>query len=230
MKNGLPTFTLVLLLAAALEAAPRLPYADAVRRAADRHGVEEALIRAVIQAESAFDPQAVSHKGAQGLMQLLVPTARQYAPGVSGRRLRRDPALNIDIGTRHLKTLQRQVDQRYPHLRGFERLRLVAAAYNAGWGRVLAAGGRVPAIAETRTYVRRVEANYRLYGGRQRDLPARPAATAQAPRPNPATERLKLWFGLGVLLALQALAGATHLLALSQPAHRAIPPFPGRSS
>ncbi|HCQ01567.1 MAG TPA: lytic transglycosylase domain-containing protein, partial [Candidatus Latescibacteria bacterium] len=65
------------------------------------------------------------------------------------------PDINIDIGTRHLKDLDRQVRQHYPRVQGLDRVNLIAAAYNAGWGRIVRAGGHVPPIWETRGYVRR---------------------------------------------------------------------------
>lgn len=116
-------------------------YDDLLRDACDRFGVDFALAKAIIRAESAFDPFAVSAKGAQGLMQLMPETARMQGVAHVFR-----PADNIEGGVRHL----RQLLDRY---RG--NVVLAVAAYNAGGGRVDAAGG-IPAIAETREYVRRV--------------------------------------------------------------------------
>lgn len=141
------------------------PYQHYVEESADRHRVEPALIRAVMHAESAYDQYALSHKGAIGLMQLMITTAREYEPWVARFQLQEEPDVNIDIGTRHLKDLDRQVRRRYPHVEGLDRIKLVAAAYNAGWGRVVRAGGRVPPIWETRGYVRRVSRYYQSYGG-----------------------------------------------------------------
>lgn len=200
-----------LLVAAQVLARAEYPYADQVRRAAQRYGVEEALVRAVIQAESSFDPRALSHKGAAGLMQLMVPTARQYEPRATASLLRRDPGLNVDIGTRHLRTLDRQVRRRYPAADAETRRRLVAAAYNAGWSRVVAAGGRVPAIAETRAYVGRVERFYRSYGGKAVVDGPGPAALPAIDRRR---EGLKLAGGLGGLLALQGVWGWGRLAAM----------------
>ena len=93
------------------------------------------------------------------------------------------------------------------HLHQLEQ-HLVAAAYNAGWSRVVAAGGRVPAIEETRTYVGRVERFYRAYGG------AAPARPAPLPALDRRRERYKLAGGLGGLLALQGLWGWGRLAAM----------------
>ena len=120
------------------------------RAAAKRSGIDEAWLRAFAHAESAFDPRAVSPKGAQGVMQLMPQVSREY--GIS------DPfssAQSIDCAARHLKSLMR----RY---RGD--MALVAAAYNAGAGAVDRFGG-VPPYAETRAYVDKVQALYALYQG-----------------------------------------------------------------
>jgi soluble lytic murein transglycosylase-like protein len=115
---------------------------DIARAAARKHGVDPALVRAIIAVESCGDPDAVSPKGAQGLMQLLPSTARLY-----GCRNLKDPRANVDAGAQHLAKL-------------FERLGddvdLVVAAYNAGEGAVAKAGG-VPRYRETRNYVRDVK-------------------------------------------------------------------------
>jgi soluble lytic murein transglycosylase-like protein len=114
-----------------------------VGSAARAHAVSAKLIAAVIQTESHGDPTAVSHAGAQGIMQLMPGTSLQY--GVVNPF---DPAQNIEGGTRFLHDLLR----RY---RG--NVRLALAAYNAGPGAVDAAHG-IPHFAETRAYVARVVA------------------------------------------------------------------------
>lgn len=115
------------------------PFAALIERAATVHGVDPALVHAVIQTESNYHPRARSPKGAKGLMQLMPDTARAY-----GLRNPYDPASNIDAGVRHLRTL----------LDRFE-LRLALAAYNAGAGAVERARG-LPPFAETTAYVSRV--------------------------------------------------------------------------
>ena len=121
-----------------------------VTRASRRYGVEVGLIRAVIKAESNFNPKAVSHAGAQGLMQLMPATAGDY--GVTDAF---DVHQNIEAGTRHLAELL----ARY---RGD--VRLATAAYNAGAGAVERHGG-IPPFTETRVYVERVGILHRRYRG-----------------------------------------------------------------
>lgn len=116
-------------------------YSEEIRSAARSYGVEEAVVRAVIHAESAFRPNARSHKGAQGLMQLIPATALRF--GVADAY---DPGQNIVGGVKYLAWLM----ERYG-----SNLSLVAAAYNAGEGAVDRNGG-VPPYAETQRYVQRV--------------------------------------------------------------------------
>jgi soluble lytic murein transglycosylase-like protein len=118
---------------------PRPEYEPHIARASAQHGVDPALVRAVIHVESRFERRARSPKGAMGLMQLMPATARQYAV-----RDPYDPAANIDAGTRHLKSLL----DRFP-------LSLALAAYNAGEAAVQRYGG-IPPYPETQSYVSRV--------------------------------------------------------------------------
>ncbi|MBE1160449.1 lytic transglycosylase domain-containing protein [Dyella acidiphila] len=116
-------------------------YADVIHNASLESGVDEALIRAIIHAESAFNPRAMSLKGAQGLMQLMPGTANNM--GVLDAF---DPSQNIRGGARYLSLL----------LKNFNGdVRLTAAAYNAGPGAVQHYNG-VPPYAETQVYVQRV--------------------------------------------------------------------------
>ncbi len=122
-------------------------FEPAIQAAATRHGVDPALLKAVIHAESSFNPRAVSRCGAQGLMQLMPGTAR--ALGVTNSF---DPAQNIDGGARYLKSL----------LTRFGDVPRAVAAYNAGPRAVERYGG-VPPFTETRNYVARVQGFLRRY-------------------------------------------------------------------
>lgn len=117
-------------------------YAMEISNAATEFGVEVALIRALIHAESAYNPMALSNKGAQGLMQLMPATAGMY--GVTNAF---DAQQNIKAGVEHLAGLLK----RYAG-----DVTLVAAAYNAGEGAVAKYRGTVPPYAETKVYVERV--------------------------------------------------------------------------
>jgi soluble lytic murein transglycosylase-like protein len=121
------------------------PFMLLVRAAARAHDVPEALLRALIEVESGFNPRAVSPKGAVGLTQLMPRTAR--ALGVADPR---DPGANIHGGARYLKDLL---------ARHGNDVALALAAYNAGEAAVQRAGG-IPAFAETRAYVPRVLVRY----------------------------------------------------------------------
>ncbi|HXJ79543.1 MAG TPA: lytic transglycosylase domain-containing protein [Candidatus Methylomirabilis sp.] len=112
-----------------------------IRETAERYGVSAALVEAVIRMESAFNPWAVSAKGAQGLMQLMPRTASAL-----GVRDSFNPRQNIEGGVRHLRYLL----DRYPG-----NLSLALAAYNAGEGAVDYYGG-IPPFTETRQYVQKV--------------------------------------------------------------------------
>jgi len=109
--------------------------------AARRHSLDPALVAAVVAVESGFRPDAVSPKGAQGLMQLMPATARSL-----GVKDSLDPADNLDGGTRHLRTL---IDRYQGDVKR------ALAAYNAGEGAVARHGG-VPPYPETVAYVRKV--------------------------------------------------------------------------
>lgn len=118
-----------------------LAYFQEIAEAAARYAVPERLISAVIQAESGFNPRALSQKGAQGLMQLMPETASAL-----GVRSALGPRENIDAGVRHLRGLVERFGNN---------LRLAIAAYNAGEKAVVAYGG-IPPYPETREYVMRV--------------------------------------------------------------------------
>jgi hypothetical protein len=167
-----------------------------IAAAASLHGVEVALVRAIIQVESSFDHLAVSSKGAQGLMQLMPDTARRM--GVTNAF---DPRQNIFGGVRYLRFL-------LDLFRGD--IGLASAAYNAGENAVIRYNG-VPPYKETRNYVQKVQA---LLGFVSPSLAA-PAATAAASffAPNP-----------GALLA-NAPAGKTPARVTAKAARRPFTPL-----
>jgi soluble lytic murein transglycosylase-like protein len=122
--------------------APQHAYDHIIREAAELYKVDVALIRSVVQAESSFNPLALSRVGAMGLMQLMPNTAD--ALDVENPF---DPRENIMAGTRLLKDLL---------TRHKGNVALTLASYNAGLGNVRRYGGRVPPFKETRNYVKRI--------------------------------------------------------------------------
>ncbi|HEY8607637.1 MAG TPA: lytic transglycosylase domain-containing protein [Noviherbaspirillum sp.] len=135
-----------------------------LQEAALEFALDPALLKAVMAAESAFNPAAVSPKGAVGLMQIMPATAERY--GLQGDRKRSlsqkltDPRTNIRLAARYLRDLHRL----FP-----SQPELVIASYNAGEGAVQRHNNRIPPYPETRNYVRVVKQFYQLY---------RPAAQA----------------------------------------------------
>ena len=132
-------------------------YQAEIAAAAREHGVDESIVRAIIHAESAFNPNALSRVGAQGLMQLMPGTAREV--GVSNAF---DPVQNIGGGVRYLAMLLKRFNGN---------LTLAAAGYNAGPGAVTKYGG-VPPYSETRRYVERVALLADRYRGQGNPLAA----------------------------------------------------------
>lgn len=120
----------------------RNQFEDLILTNANRYGVRADLVRAVIQAESAFNPKARSPKGAQGLMQLMPATAREL-----GVKKPFDPVQNIKGGVAYLKQLLDRYDNNEE---------LALAAYNAGPGAVERYGNTVPPFRETQDYVSRI--------------------------------------------------------------------------
>jgi soluble lytic murein transglycosylase-like protein len=121
-------------------------YSNLIADAASRNGVEERLLHAVIQTESAYNPSAVSRAGAVGLMQLMPDTAKRY--GVYNRT---DPMQNVDAGSRYLKDLLAMFNYN---------LGLAVAAYNAGENAVIRYNNSIPPYRETQNYVRQVLSLY----------------------------------------------------------------------
>ncbi len=122
----------------------RKRYSPMITAAARRLNLRPELLHAVVRAESAYDPRAISRAGAVGLMQLMPGTAQRY--GVSERG-RYDPKQNLKAGSRYLKDLLQEF--KYD-------LRLALAAYNAGENAVKKYGNTIPPYPETQRYVRKV--------------------------------------------------------------------------
>ena len=141
-------------------------YDPMIRETSKRYGVDYALVKAVVKAESNFDPLAISRAGAKGLMQLMPGTAKALGVNDSFH-----PATNIEGGVRHLRYLLDLFDGN---------LQLALAAYNAGEETVFRYSG-LPPYEETRTYVQRVLQYYQNYSSD----PITPGASAAPPAVSP---------------------------------------------
>jgi soluble lytic murein transglycosylase-like protein len=144
-------------------------YEPLMTQAAHDYAVELPLLKAVMAAESGFNPGAVSPKGAVGLMQVMPATAERYGLQADRRNSisakLADPKTNIRLGARYLRDLMRL----FP-----DQMALVLASYNAGEGAVQKYRNRVPPYPETQNYVKLVTQFYQLY------KPAPPASPVQA--------------------------------------------------
>lgn len=127
----------------------RKKFTPTINYYASHLGMPRSLLHAVITAESAYDPYAISRTGAVGLMQLMPETARRY--GVQNRE---NPSENILGGTLYLRDLLKMFNYN---------LKLALAAYNAGEDTVRKFGNHVPPYTETRDYVDKVMSYYRQY-------------------------------------------------------------------
>jgi hypothetical protein len=178
-------------------------------KTADEFGLDAALLKAVMTAESGFNARAVSTKGAVGLMQVLPATAERY--GLQGDRRKTlhqkltDPKINIRLAARYLRDLMAMFPQH---------AELAIASYNAGEGAVQKYGNKIPPYPETQGYVRLVSRFYQLYRpaapGGAIDVTARRGAALDAGGP-----RLKVTLpphapgqALAEAPAPQAVAGA----------------------
>lgn len=126
----------------------RKRFTPLIGKAARRYRVNEALLDALVTAESAYDPRALSKAGAVGLMQLMPGTAKRY-----GTTDRYNPEANVYAGTRYLRDLLVQ----------FQDTKLALAAYNAGENNVIKYGYKIPPFKETQRYVRKVMRYYEKY-------------------------------------------------------------------
>ena len=116
-----------------------MPYASEIASAAQEAGIDPALVHALIHVESAYRADAVSERGALGLMQVMPETARRF--GVQDAT---NPKENLKAGTRYLRVLLDQFEQH---------IELALAAYNAGEGAVMRYAGNIPPYPETQRYV-----------------------------------------------------------------------------
>jgi soluble lytic murein transglycosylase-like protein len=137
-------------------------YDSEIRKASNRYGVDYALVKAVIKAESNFDPQAVSRAGAKGLMQLMPGTAKALGVNDSFH-----PEDNIDGGVRYLRYLLDLFNRDF---------KLALAAYNAGEETVFRYNG-IPPYRETQIYVLRVLQYFKNYTGK----PVTPGVSSAPP-------------------------------------------------
>jgi len=126
-----------------LDALQARPFADLIHTVALKHGIDPALVHAVVQAESNYQPRAKSQVGARGLMQVMPATAAEF-----GVRNLLDPQANLEAGVQYLKFLLTRFD-----------LTNAIAAYNAGPGAVRKYDG-IPPFPETRSYVKKVCATF----------------------------------------------------------------------
>lgn len=143
-------------------------FAPLIERNAKSNGLDPALVKAIIAVESAYDPGAISPKGALGLMQLTADTGARY--GVVTDKFRSaqqkllDPAINVSVGTRYLRDLMALFTGD---------LGLALAAYNAGEQAVRRYKQSIPPFPETQEYVKLVQQFYALY--RPPPVPPAPA-------------------------------------------------------
>ncbi|WKZ31731.1 MAG: lytic transglycosylase domain-containing protein [Thermodesulfobacteriota bacterium] len=128
-------------------------FEEMIRSTAEKYGVDPMLVKAIVKAESDFDPAAVSKKGATGLMQLMPATASRM-----GVRNIHDPVENVEGGIKYLSKLLQMFKWQVP---------LAVAAYNAGENAVLKYG-TIPPYSETQTYVKRVLHYHDLYSSGSR--------------------------------------------------------------
>lgn len=135
-----------------------LPYATQIETAARASSLDPALVHALISVESGHRQDALSPKGATGLMQLMPGTALRYGVSAPGK----SPEENLRAGTRYLRDLLGMFENR---------LDLALAAYNAGEGAVMKYGNRIPPYRETRNYVPAVMEKYKEW---QVQPPAKP--------------------------------------------------------
>jgi len=161
-------------------------YEPLLKLASIEFSVEPHLLKAVMAAESGFNPDAISPKGAIGLMQIMPSTAERY--GLFGDKKNtleqklRDPKTNIRLGARYLSDLSKI----FP-----EQQNLVIASYNAGEGAIKQYQNTIPPYRETRNYVQLVTQLYKVYGPR---LVSRKSGSMVLREASSAKKRIRLTF------------------------------------
>ena len=160
---------------AAMATAPVKPWQALLQTAAAEAGVDADLLAALVSVESNFNPRVISRFGAVGLMQIMPATAAVVG-GLRGTRAAiraqlQDPLTNLRIGALHVHQLMERFT---------DRLDLVLAAYNAGVGNVLKAGGRVPHNRETPGFVQKVSQRYEGLRAQSQAQPVQATAASQA--------------------------------------------------
>ena len=131
-----------------------LKYQDIIIRISRKYSNDPMLMIAIVEAESRGNTLAISSSNCRGLTQLKLSTARDYMPEVTIQQLH-DPVINLEIASRHMAMLVRNIRHTFPYADEWQHVALVAAAWNAGWGNVKRSGG-IPNIAETKSHVERV--------------------------------------------------------------------------
>ncbi len=136
-------------------------YQGLVIQKAQKYQIDQFLMLALVQAESAGNTHAISTANCRGLTQLHIRTARQYDSSLTLNDLH-NPETNLEIASQHMAYLRKQIRQYFPNATLLDRVNLLAASWNAGLGRVKRSGG-IPNIMETQQFTRRVLSLYRKY-------------------------------------------------------------------
>ena len=130
-----------------------------IEEIAPKYGIDPGLIKAVVQTESTFNNQCISHKGAVGLMQLMPVTAQEMGLTINSTIDERwDPRKNIEAGIKYIAKYHKIISNYF----GKEDWNLTLAAYNAGPNRIMQAGG-IPNIEETKNYVKKINSAWNNY-------------------------------------------------------------------
>jgi soluble lytic murein transglycosylase len=138
-----------------------LTHIEEVKYYGGKYGVDPVFLLALMQSESSGRPGAVSSRRAYGLLQITLPTARDYDPEATPARLL-DSDYNLEIACRHYRWLRDRIDRYFGHTGEYQRLRITVAAWNAGLQAVLDHGG-IPHYPESQLLLSRFEEKYLEY-------------------------------------------------------------------